>query len=525
MVRKSYQLSRVASICLIVPLLVFMACESETKMPDRAARADHRIATPNVIILYVDDLGYADVGSYGAVGVETPEIDQLARRGVKFTDAHSSAATCTPSRYSLLTGRHGFRNDAAILPGDAPLLIPPESPTLPSIFKRAGYQTAVVGKWHLGLGSGGVDWNQMVAPGPLEIGFDYSFLLPATGDRVPTVYLENHGVVNLDPNDPITVSYKKKVGDRPTGVDHPEMLRVKADRQHSDSIVNGVSRIGYMAGGTSAEWVDEDFPDVFTSKAVQFINDSKDSPFFLFYSFHDVHVPRLPHPRFQGTSSMGPRGDAIAQVDWVTGEIVRELDALGLTDDTIIIFTSDNGPVLDDGYADDAVAALGSHKPAGPFRGGKYSAFEAGTRVPTILLWPGVVSPSVSDALVSQMDFYASFARLLDIKLAQDEAQDSIDILDALLGSTSTGRDFLVEESVGTLSLRNGQWKYIAPIPEDAELPDWLPNKQIEGGFSRRAQLYDLSTDKGEQIDIAESNDETTRLLADKLADIVSNGY
>ena len=318
----------------------------------QAAVEDSR---PNIIIIYIDDLGYGDLSSYGATRVHTPNVDKMANGGVKLTDAHSSSATCTPSRYSLLTGEYAFRNNARVLPGDAAALIRPGKPTLPSMLKRAGYTTGVVGKWHLGLGDGNIDWNGEVAPGPLEIGFDYSFLLPATGDRVPTVYLEGHRVVGADPADPITVSYREKVGNRPTGEENPELARFEADRGHNRTIVNGVPRIGYMGGGEAALWVDEDFHRVFTEKAVDFIRANKDGPFFLFHSFHDIHVPRLPHPRFQGQSDMGWRGDAIVQMDWMTGQIIQELEALGIAEDTLIIFTSDNGPVMDDGYADGAV--------------------------------------------------------------------------------------------------------------------------------------------------------------------------
>ncbi len=275
---------------------------------------------PNIVILYADDLGYGDVGVYGATAVDTPHIDRLAASGIQFTDAHSTAATCTPSRFSLLTGRHGFRNDSAILPGDAPLLIRPGTPTVASMLGDAGYRTAIVGKWHLGLGNGDIDWNGDIGPGPLDIGFDYSFLLPATGDRVPTVFIEQRRVVDHDPNDPIAVSYGEKIGDRPTGVDSPDLLRVAADRQHSDSIVNGVSRIGFMAGGRNAEWVDEDFADVFTAKAKDFMREDDDQPFFLFYSFHDIHVPRLPHERFAGSTRMGPRGDVISRLTGSSGK-------------------------------------------------------------------------------------------------------------------------------------------------------------------------------------------------------------
>ena len=368
-------------------LFGLLAC-SEQVTTEAAKEVATNSQKPNVVIFYVDDLGYGDLSSYGATSVSTPNIDALAQDGIRFTDAHSSASTCTPSRFSLLTGKYAFRNKAAILPGDAPLIIDHTKPTLPKVFKKAGYKTAVVGKWHLGLGDGFVDWNKAVKPGPIELGFDYSFLLPATGDRVPTVYLENHHVVGLDPNDPIKVSYAENISDRPLGTEAPELLKMGADLQHSATIINGISRIGWMSGGKSAEWIDEDFPFVFTDKAKAFIQESKDEPFMLFFPFSDIHVPRAPNKMFVGKTSMGRRGDAIVQMDWMTGQIVDELKKLGLYENTLIIFSSDNGPVLDDGYDDDAVEKLGSHDPSGPFRGGKYSAYEAGTRVTLIVTYP-----------------------------------------------------------------------------------------------------------------------------------------
>jgi len=383
---------RLLFLCaLLLPAL--SGCHADNPSVTAAAVESTATRPPNIVIFYVDDLGYGDVGSYGAVGVETPNIDRLAANGVRFTDAR----------------------------GDAPLLIPVDKPTLPAMLKQAGYATAVVGKWHLGLGDGDLDWNAAVRPGPLEIGFDYAFLLPATGDRVPTVYVENHQVVGLDPADPVEVSYKEKVGDRPTGIENPELLRYETDGQHNKTIVNGVSRIGYMAGGESALWVDEEFPDVFSGKAAEFIRANKDRPFFLFHSFHDIHVPRLPNPRFKGKSTMGPRGDAIVQTDWIVGALVDELEKLGIDDRTLLIFTSDNGPVLNDGYEDQAVELIGDHKPAGPYRGSKYSAFEGGTRVPTISYWPGTINPGTSDALVSQLDIYASIAELVGVALDDSE--------------------------------------------------------------------------------------------------------
>lgn len=492
--------------CLVLPFVGFFS-------PLSAGQSRHGKTTrPNIVIFYIDDLGYGDVGYNGAVGVQTPAIDRLAQGGIVFTDAHSTSATCTPSRYSVLTGQHAFRNNAAILPGDAPLLIRPGSYTLPAMLQKAGYRTGVIGKWHLGLGNGSIDWNGDIKPGPLEIGFDYSFLLPATGDRVPTVYLENHRVVNADREDPIVVDYEMKLDGYPNGLDQSDLLRQSADRQHSNTIVNGVSRIGYMKGGEKALWVDEDFPDLLTSKVKDFISDSSDKPFFLFFSYHDIHVPRLPHPRFKGKSTMGPRGDAIAQMDWMTGEVIRELEKRGLAENTLVIFTSDNGPVLNDGYEDGAAEMLGAHRPAGDLRGGKYSAYEAGTRVPTLVYWPGTIRPGTSDALVSQVDLYASLAELVGQPLAEDEAIDSQNLLATLMDATRPGRTYLLEESY-TTSLRKGRWKYIEPFAEGKRLPDFMNSKGVEGGFQHYAQLYDLSQDPGEKKNLKDQQPELVQSM------------
>ena len=465
---------------------------------------------PNVVIIYADDLGYGDVSAYGATRLKTPNIDRLARDGIRFTDAHSSAATCTPSRYSLLTGDYAFRSEGArILPGDAALLIEPGRPTLPAMFQRAGYQTGVVGKWHLGLGpAGGPDWNAEIKPGPLDIGFDDSFIMAATGDRVPTVYVENRRVAGLDPRDPITVNYQKPVGDWPTGRANPELLRVKPSHGHDMTIVNGISRIGYMTGGKAALWKDEDMADVFTRRAVSFIEQHRAKPFFLFFALHDPHVPRVPHPRFVGATPMGPRGDAIAQADWCVGEILAALDRLKLANDTLVLFTSDNGPVVDDGYQEQAVEKLGDHKPAGPFRGGKYSIFEAGTRVPFIVRWPGRVRPGTSEALVSQVDLLASFAALVGRPLAGTPATDSENVLTALLGQSKRGRTLLVEQA-GTLALRQGALKYIDP----GKGPQINTNTNIELGNDPSPQLYDLAADPGERTNLAAERPEKVREL------------
>lgn len=473
---------------------------------------------PNVIIIYVDDLGYGDVGCYGAKGVKTPNIDALAKGGMRFTDAHCGAATCTPSRYSLLTGEYAFRINAAVLAGDAPLLIDTEKKTMPDMFKNAGYTTAVIGKWHLGLGDGELNWNDSIKPGPREIGFDYSFLIPATGDRVPSVYVEDYNIVGLDPNDPVQVSYTTKVGDWPTGTENPEMLKQQADLQHSGTITNGVSRIGFMSGGEKALWKDEDFPFVLNEKAKAFIHANKENPFFLYYAYHDIHVPRIPNEKFVGASVMGPRGDAIAQMDWCTGEIVKYLKELGIDKNTLIIFSSDNGPVLDDGYADECVEMLGEHKPSGIYRGGKYSAFEAGTRVPTIVYWPGSVSPGESNALLSQVDLYASLAELVEQPLQPNDAIDSKSTLSAWLGLSDKGREVILEESY-VKSLRVGDWKYIEPSNASS---DWIENdKKIESGISKKAQLYNLASDPSEQVNVIEENKDQAVEMDKLLKEIV----
>ncbi|AZQ63999.1 arylsulfatase [Flammeovirga pectinis] len=497
---------------IITTLAIGCSLLSCQKVDNNKVELSQENKKPNVILFYVDDLGYGDIGKNGLKGASTPEIDKLADGGILFTDVHSPHATCTPSRYSMLTGEYAFRKNAKVLKGDAPLLIDPDKKTLPDLFKQAGYATGVVGKWHLGLGNGNVDWNKAVKPGPLELGFDYSFLLPSTGDRVPSVYLENHHIVNLDPNDPITVSYEKNISDRPTGNAHPELLRQGADKQHGNTIINGISRIGYMKGGEKALWTDEDFPEKLAGKASNFIKKHKDEPFFLYFAFHDIHVPRLPSDQFKGKSEMGVRGDVILQMDYTTGLVMKTLKDLGIEDNTLVIFTSDNGPVLTDGYDDQAIELLGDHSPAGPFSGGKYSALEGGTRVPMIAYWPNKIKGGkVSDATFSHLDFYASFAKMFAIEVAANEAIDSKNILPALIGESKEGRPYMVEESY-TISLRQGDWKYIQPIASTRRVPDFMEKfKNIDGGMSRAPQLFNLKTDIKEEVNVANQHPELVK--------------
>jgi arylsulfatase A-like enzyme len=454
---------------------------------------------PNIVLIYADDAGYGDLSCYGATRVQTPNLDRLAKAGVRFTDGHSSSATCTPSRYSMLTGEYAWRKKGTgVLPGDARLIIEPGRPTLPLMLQKAGYRTGVVGKWHLGLGSGNVDWNGEIKPGPLEIGFDSAFLMPATGDRVPCVYVKDRRVLKLDPKDPIRVDYTKPIGDEPTGRKNPELLRVHPSHGHDMAIVNGVSRIGYMTGGKSALWNDETMAEEFAKAGIEFIDKSGRQPFFLYFATHDIHVPRLPNPRFKGKTPMGPRGDAIAELDWTVGRLLDHLEKKGLTKNTLVMFSSDNGPVVDDGYKDDAVEKLGDHKPAGPLRGGKYSNFEGGTRVPLIARWPARIKPGVSDALIGQQDFFASFAALAGQKLGEDAAPDSFNVLPALLGESKQGREWIVEHS-RALSMRKGEFKMI----EANAGPQIQKNTNTETGSGAAPQLYRVADDIGERRDLA----------------------
>ena len=475
----------------------------------------------NMVLIYADDLGYGDVSCYGARRIRTPHIDRLAREGLRFTHAHSPSATCTPSRYALLTGEYAWRRPGTgVLPGDARLIIEPGRPTLPAMLRAQGYATGVVGKWHLGLGAGELDWNGEIRPGPLEIGFDYAFLIPATGDRVPCVYVENHRVVNLDPADPIRVSYTTPFPGEPLGRTHPELLRMHPSHGHDMAIVNGISRIGYMTGGKKALWVDEEMADVITGKAVEFIERNRSRPFFLYFATHDIHVPRVPHPRFRGKSGMGPRGDVILEFDDCVGRVAAALKRLGLERDTLLILTSDNGPVVDDGYRDQAVELLGEHRPAGPWRGGKYSNFEGGTRAPLIARWPARMRRGgESGALISQIDFYASLAALTGAQLPPEAAPDSFDLSAALLGESKTGRDHLVEHA-GSLSLIRGRWKYIAP--SKGAKYNKLTNTEL--GNDPGGQLYDLEKDPGEKVNVAAEHPETVRELSALLEKIRSAG-
>ena len=492
----------------ILPLALTSCLVSQTSAQER------QINRPNVVFIYADDIGYGDLSCNGAKTIHTPNVERLAKMGVRFTNAHSAAATSTPSRYAMLTGEYAWRKEGTgIADGDAASIIRPERYTMADMFKEAGYSTGVVGKWHLGLGDKGgeQDWNKPLKPGTNDIGFDYSFIMAATGDRVPCVFVENDRVINLDPNDPIQVSYKKNFPGEPTGKDNPELLKMHPSHGHNQSIVNGISRIGYMKGGKSALWQDDKIAETLTGKAISFIEGHKDAPFFLYFATQDAHVPRVPSPQFVGKSSMGPRGDCLLEFDWSVGQVLDALERLGLDKNTLVVLSSDNGPVVDDGYKDQAVELLGDHKPGGVYRGGKYSAYEAGTRIPFIIRWPAKIQPSKQQALFSQIDTYASLASLLNQPLRKGAAPDSQEHLDVLLGKNNTGREYVVQQNLNnTLAIVKGEWKYIEPSDGPA-IEFWT---KMELGNDKQPQLYDLSSDPSEKTNVAKSHPEIVKELS-----------
>ncbi len=449
---------------------------------------------PNIVLIYADDIGYGDLSCYGATKVKTPNCDKLAAGGIRFTDGHSVASVCTPSRYSLMTGEYALRKKGTgIASGLQGLLIDPDRTTLPSVLRKAGYRTGVVGKWHLGLGTTPTNYNEAIKPGPREVGFDYAWVLPATGDRVPCVWVENDRVVNLDPKDPITLDYSVNRGDK-------------------GSFVNGVPRIGGQTGGKAALWKDDEMSFVIAEKSCGFIQKGKDKPFFLFMAAHNIHVPRVPNAKFKGKSDCGVRGDAIVEFDWMVGQVLDRLDTLGLAENTLVVLTSDNGGINDDNGPDKVNGigdpdATNGHKPNGVLRGTKGTVYEGGTRVPFVARWPAKVKPGTSDALMSQMDLLASFAALTKQTVPMGQAPDSENHLDALLGTKKAGRESLVEQSNGgaPFGFRDGTWKLVPVGP-----------KAKEAGPA----LFDLAADLSETKNLAAVHPDRVAAMKAKLAEI-----
>ncbi len=478
-------------------------------------------APPNVVVIFADDLGYGDTGCYGATKVRTPNIDKLASEGRRFTDAHAASAVCTPSRYCLLTGEYAFRGEHwAPVFLKVGLIVDPEQTTAADVMKRSGYATACIGKWHLGFGEETPNWNGDLKPGPLELGFDYYFGMPVVNSHPPFVYVENHRVVGLDPNDPFVYD---TVAETPI---HQEKM--------------GIDQIG-GAKAAHANYDDTYVGTTLAGKAVSWIKEHKDNPFFLYFATTNIHHPFTPHPRFQGTSDAGRYGDFIHELDWIVGEVTRTLEEEGLAENTLLLFTSDNGGMINLGGQN--AWSLG-HNQNGDLLGFKFDAWEGGHRVPFIARWPGKIpAGSVSDQLISNVDLLASLAALTDQKLQKGEGPDSFNILPALTGEPKKSiRDHLVLAAFRKthLSLRDGDWMYIsAQSGGGFSSPDvgthgfgGFPalhfagevNSDMENGKIKpdapTAQLYNLKTDPYQAVNVIRENPEIAQAMRERLAKI-----
>lgn len=512
------------SLCLVCPTIIALSLWLFDGIIPAAAGASP--AVPRIVVIMADDLGYGDLSCYGAREIQTPNIDKLASEGIRFTNGYCTASTCTPTRFSFLTGTYAFRKPGTgVAPPNSPALITPGTPTIASVLATAGYRTAVIGKWHLGLGhQTGPDWNGTLRPGPLDIGFHDCLLLPTTNDRVPQVLVKGDRVLNLDPRNPLWVGDKLPSADHPTGLTHRHDLKMDWSHGHNGTIHNRVSRIGFYTGGDEARFRDEDLSDRWIEESRQWIRTHKDQPFFLFFAAHDLHVPRIVHQRFQGTTTQGPRGDAIVELDWCVGELLKVLRENDLEEQTIVVFCSDNGPVLDDGYVDQAIEKLGAHAPAGPFRGGKYNVFEGGTRTPFIIRWKGRVAPAVSDEVVSTIDLATSLSLLGGGELPADGFHDSFDLRSALLGDPAgRGRPHLIQQDNGqrgNFGFRVGKWKFIRYRSQSAQ----NVMLRLVATPMPAEQLYDLYADPGETRNLIDQYPEIARSMGQQLQEIIDAG-
>ena len=430
---------------------------------------------PNIVLIYADDLGYGDLGCYGATKLKTPNIDRLAKEGRLFTDGHSTSAVCTPSRYALLTGEYPLRiNNYSPVFCEDKLLINPKQTTIASLLKRKGYATACIGKWHLGFGNKRKpDWNQEIKPGPLELGFDYYFGLPVVNSHPPFVYMENRRIVGLDPSDPLIYQRGGKTYGR------------EYQRKHTSPRRNMPSLIGGKAAHDL--YIDELVGETLTQKALTWMN-QQSQPFFLYYASHNIHHPFTPHPYFQGKSESGIYGDFVHELDWSVGQLIAAVERFGVLENTLFIFTSDNGAMFNHGGI--RAQELG-HKPNGELKGQKFGAWEGGHRVPFIACWPNKIpAGSTSGAFMANMDLLPTFAAITDQKLTPKEARDGFNQLPLFVEEVgvSARNESLIQPFKRThTSLRKGDWIYIPGTGDGG----WMKAKP---GDPER-QLYNLKED------------------------------
>ncbi len=399
---------------------------------------------PNIVLINADDLGYGDLGCYGATKLQTPNIDKLAREGRMFTDAHSASAVCSPSRYALLTGeyplRHGNLNNPVFL--KSKLIIDTQKETIASVLKKAGYETACIGKWHLGFGTKEpTDWNEPLSPGPNELGFDYYYGVPVVNSHPPFVYVENHNVVGYAEDDPFVY------GERAKTQEVFEKMKLNA--------IGGADKAHEL-------YVDEEVGTHLKEKALSWMKAQKNKPFFLYYATTNIHHPFTPAPQFVGSSKCGLYGDFVQELDWIVGEVMQSLEEMGVADNTLVIFTSDNGGMFN---ATGQKAWGQGHRLNGELLGFKFDAWEGGHRVPFIVHWPGKTkSGSISDQLICNVDMLATFAALTGQTIEEGQGQDSKNMLPAITGETNEHlRDevILAAQRKSHLAIRKNNWLYI----------------------------------------------------------------
>ncbi|MFR9644620.1 MAG: arylsulfatase [Rikenellaceae bacterium] len=494
---KSFTYTRTGAICLALVGVSsqFVGCSK-----------DGSPKSPNIILINIDDLGYGCLSSFGATKVKTPNIDRLATEGRIFMDMHSASAVSTPSRYGLMTGRYPFREDVFAVAGyKTPLLINQEHITIAEVMKRSGYATAVIGKWHLGFCDQTPDWNSDLKPGPLELGFDYYFGIPTVNSGPPFVFVEDHNVVGLDPADPFVYG------------------------QLPETKVFPGKKISNNIGGAKAAhalYDDEMLGTIFTQKSVEWIKSHRDDPFFLYLATTNIHNPITPNPKFIGTSECGIYGDFIHELDWMVGEILNTLDEEGIADNTMVIFTSDNGAMLKFSGFEAQNNGLNIN---GELFGYKFDSWEGGHRVPMLIRWKdGIKAGTISNQLICNVDLLRSLAALVGCELEEGDAPDSYNMLPALLGETEEEiREELLSASHkrNNYAYRKGDYVYINnrggggfddPTPGSSNFGGVAAahyfgreNSDMEGGKYKedapKVQLYNLRNDIKQSVNLANS--------------------
>lgn len=481
---------------------------------------------PNIVLIFADDLGYGDLSCYGATKVKTPHIDQLAAEGKRFTDAHSASAVCTPSRFGLLTGVYPFRGDVwGPRNPIKDLIIDVDQLTLPDVLKKVGYDTACFGKWHLGFGEGENHFDKPLRPGPQDLGFDYYFGVPVVNSAPPYVYVENDKIVGATPDDPIEYVKGKK---KPTTPITP------LTKVHGNRVPN------WFSGATEAHKLYNDFDlgTQLTKRATQWIDERDDDPFFLFFSTTNIHHPFTPAEQFQGTSEAGWYGDFIHELDWMVGEVMKSLETKGIADNTLVIFTSDNGGMINHGGQ--AASKLG-HELNGELLGFKFGVWEGGHRVPFIAKWPAKIEAgTTSDQLLSSIDLLATFTDLTGQDVSALPETDSLNLLPALVGDPAEPiRNELLLHPFRKehLSLRKGKWVYIprrgsggfggGPGKHAAGGPAMVTfvgdeNSDIQNGRIKKdappAQLYDLEADLSQSQNLFHQHPEVVKEMQEALS-------